>query len=175
MDCFTRLAEFSKRSASFIINWYIMHRIAWTLISAIFPVNFSISDVWTLMAEIPCCAAPGSPQDQLHFWLFLLLPKPISCPHSWHCSSVSWNACSEKSPDVVWSCSLPLTCPGALLADAGWLYVLAQRHWDHPNLPGFFRQLFLNSSRSLWLTHWSPINWIIGHFPLLYLASAFIK
>lgn len=69
----------AKELVSFISNSYITHWIARTLISTIFPENFSISDLWMLMAEIPRCTAPGSPWDELHFWLFLLLSKPVSC------------------------------------------------------------------------------------------------
>lgn len=159
-------------------NSYIMHRVAWTLISTIFPANFFfISDMRTA--------------DGWFLAALLLVHLGFSCTSDYSCSfqnptlapQLPLQLCLTKCPFTeisrYGSELLPATlmCPGVLLADAGWLHVLAQQHWVHPNLPRFLNQLLLNCSRSggLWLTHWSPINWIIGHFPLLYLASAFIK
>ena len=177
MDCFARLAEFSKRM-SFPHKQLVHHaqdcldidlcNFSWEL-CYFRHVN---ADGWDSLLHCSCFTLGSA--------ALLIIPAPFKTRllcHSQHCSCVSRKACLQKAPDVVQSSSPPLTCPCVLPADAGWLYVLAQRHWVFPNVPGFLNQLFLNCSRSgsLWLTHWSPINWIIEHFPLLYLASAFIK
>lgn len=159
----------AKEWVSFISNSYI--KIAWTLTSAIFPKNFLF-------------------QTCEGWWLrflaaLLLVHLGMSCTFDYSCSfqtpplAPQWTLqpCLLKSTFAEISRCGSEFLPATRVPQrfAGWRCLTG--HWVHSNFPRFLNHLFLSYSRSssLWPARWSPINWIIGHFPLLCLASAFFK